>query len=85
MAPNILRQPALVRSMSSHRASAQPWDRRVRQVSRNADIRVLVGGHLFGADPSLVQQLGADGHATDADSAVVMARRLRGVTELRLG
>ena len=59
--------------------------RRVRQVSRNADIRVLVGGHLFGADPSLVQQLGADGHATDADSAVVMARRLRGVTELRLG
>jgi methanogenic corrinoid protein MtbC1 len=59
--------------------------RRVRQMSRNADIRVLVGGHLFGADPSLVQQLGADGHATDADAAVALARRLRGVTELSLG
>jgi MerR family transcriptional regulator, light-induced transcriptional regulator len=59
--------------------------RRVRQVSRNADIRVLVGGHLFGTDSSLVQQLGADGFATDADSAVVVARRLRGVSELSLG
>jgi methanogenic corrinoid protein MtbC1 len=59
--------------------------RRVRQVSRNADIRVLVGGHLFGTDSSLVEQLGADGFATDADSAVVVARRLRGVSELSLG
>jgi methanogenic corrinoid protein MtbC1 len=54
-------------------------------VSRNADIRVLVGGHLFGTDSSLVEQLGADGFATDADSAVVVARRLRGVSELSLG
>jgi len=59
--------------------------RRARQVSRRSDIRVLVGGHLFGDDPSLVQQLGADGFATDAVSAVAEARRLRGVTELRLG
>jgi methanogenic corrinoid protein MtbC1 len=59
--------------------------RRVRQMSRNPDIRVLVGGHLFDSEPALVQQLGADGCATDATQAVAEARRLRGVTELTLG
>lgn len=72
-------------SCSQYVSSLRKDIRRARQVSRKSDIRVLVGGHLFGDDPSLVQQLGADGFATDAVSAVAEARRLRGVTELRLG
>lgn len=50
----------------------------VRQVSRNRDIRVLVGGQLITADPTWVRRLGADGHAADATSAVREARRLMG-------
>lgn len=50
----------------------------VRQVSRNRDIRILVGGHIISADPALVRRLGADGSAADATSAVREARRLMG-------
>ena len=53
--------------------------RRVRQVSRNPDIKVLVGGQLFTVDHSKVHLLGADGCAADAESAVAEARRLRGI------
>ncbi|MFM8566889.1 MAG: B12-binding domain-containing protein [Gemmatimonadota bacterium] len=59
--------------------------RRVRQVSRNNDIRVLVGGQLLDSEPSLAEDLGVDAVATDAESAVLMARRLRGIAELTLG
>lgn len=50
--------------------------RRARQVSRNPDIRILVGGQLLSADRKKVQLLGADGFAADAESAVAEARRL---------
>lgn len=56
--------------------------RRVRQVSRNADIKVLVGGQLFGLDRPKIDLLGADGCATDAESAVAEARRLRGTSRV---
>ncbi len=51
---------------------------RVRQVSRNRDIRVLLGGLAITEDPSLAGRLGADGSAPDAPSTVREARRLRG-------
>lgn len=50
--------------------------RRVRQVSRNRDVRILVGGALLLGDPGLFKRLGADGMATDASSTLVEARRL---------
>lgn len=50
--------------------------RRTRQVSRNPDIKVMVGGALITADPSLAERIGADGYAIDASSAIVAARRI---------
>ncbi len=49
-----------------------------RQVSRNRDIRVLVGGQIINSDPTWVRRLGADGHAVDSASAIREARRLMG-------
>jgi methanogenic corrinoid protein MtbC1 len=45
-------------------------------VSRNKDIKVIVGGSLITDDPSLAERIGADGFATDASSAIVEARRI---------
>jgi methanogenic corrinoid protein MtbC1 len=50
--------------------------RRARQVSRNRDIKIIVGGALITADPSLAERIGADGYATDASSAIAAARRI---------
>jgi methanogenic corrinoid protein MtbC1 len=50
----------------------------LKQVSRNRDIRILVGGYVIANDPSWVRRLGADGFATDAASAVREARRMLG-------
>ena len=50
----------------------------IRQVSRNRDIKILVGGYVITADPSIVRRLGADGYATDATAAVREARRMLG-------
>ena len=44
--------------------------RRVRQVSCNRDIRIMVGGPLFMVRPELVARVGADTAATDAAGAV---------------
>jgi MerR family transcriptional regulator, light-induced transcriptional regulator len=50
--------------------------RRARQVSRNRDIKVIVGGALITADPSLAERIGADGYAIDASTAIAAARRI---------
>lgn len=63
-------------SVSSRISKLQQDIRRARQVSRNRDIQVMVGGQLIIADPSLAQRIGADGHALDARTAIREARRL---------
>lgn len=63
-------------AVTSRIAKLQQDIRRVRQVSRNPDIRVMVGGSLITEDPSLAERIGADGYATDASSAVAAARQL---------
>lgn len=63
-------------SVSSRISRLQQDIRRARQVSRNRDIKVLVGGALITSDPSLTERIGADGFAVDARSAVQEARRL---------
>ena len=50
--------------------------RRARQVSRNRGVKIIVGGALITADPSLAERIGADGYATDASTAVAAARRI---------
>lgn len=63
-------------SVSSRISRLQQDIRRARQVSRNRDIKVLVGGALITSDPSLTERIGADGFAVDARTAVQEARRL---------
>lgn len=48
----------------------------IRSVSRNPEIRVLIGGRAVNVDPSLYVAAGADGTASDAVSAVVLAEQL---------
>ncbi|NBQ86719.1 MAG: cobalamin B12-binding domain-containing protein [Betaproteobacteria bacterium] len=48
----------------------------VRKRSLNRNIRVLVGGPVFAADPSRVRELDADALALDAQDAVRKAREL---------
>lgn len=49
---------------------------RIRQVSRNPDVQILVGGQVFSLDAGLVKRVGADGWARDAREAPVVARSL---------
>lgn len=50
--------------------------RRARQVSRNRGVKIIVGGALISADPSLAERIGADGYALDASTAIAAARRI---------
>lgn len=63
-------------ALTDHIGKLQMDIRRIRQVSRKRDIKVLVGGAVIIADPSLAKRMGADGYANDASSAVREARRL---------
>lgn len=49
---------------------------RVRRVSGNRSLVVLVGGRVFSGHPELVAMVGADGTADDARSAVNLAERM---------
>jgi len=48
----------------------------VRKVACNPAVRVIVGGPLFGAQPELVAQVGADAMARDGRQAPMMAEQL---------
>jgi methanogenic corrinoid protein MtbC1 len=53
----------------------------MRRRSKNPHMPILVGGCLFTADPSLVQEVGADGSAPDASAAPALAARLAGLRQ----
>lgn len=65
-------------SMADHNwlDSLQPVITNLRSVSRNAGVRVIVGGKAFLDDPSRVAFVGADETAEDAHAAVKTAERL---------
>ncbi|MFP4682630.1 MAG: B12-binding domain-containing protein [Ectothiorhodospira sp.] len=50
--------------------------RGVRRASRNADLRIMVGGRVFIDNPHLAGQMGADATARDAREAVQVAEQL---------
>jgi len=50
--------------------------RKIRSVSRNRDVKILVGGQVFNGDSSLARRVGADATATDGVRAVVTAERM---------
>ncbi len=49
---------------------------RLRAMSRNPDLGVMVGGPLFVAQPGLAAEIGADGTAIDGAHAVIAAEAL---------
>lgn len=49
---------------------------KLREVSKNRDVSVLVGGRPFAADPELFRQVGADASAVDAETALAVAEDL---------
>ena len=48
----------------------------IRSVSANPAIRIMVGGRAVGGDESLAREMGADGTALDAESALDLADSL---------
>lgn len=50
--------------------------RLIRRESRNQMIGVMVGGPVFTANPALALEVGADGTAANAPTAVLMAQKL---------
>lgn len=49
---------------------------RLRSISRNRAIGVMVGGPIFTANPGLAQEVGADATAPNAPAAVLVAQKL---------
>ena len=49
---------------------------RMRSVSRNPDLAIMVGGPLFSASPDLAAEIGADSTAVDGPLAVLAAEAL---------
>ena len=49
---------------------------RLRSVSRNPDLAIMVGGPLFSASPDLAAEIGADSTAVDGPLAVLAAEAL---------
>lgn len=52
--------------------------RAIRQASHNPEVKVLVGGHVFAQDTSLVAAVGADATAIDGRHAVLQVVKLIG-------
>lgn len=69
--------PHLVGLSAAYLPDLEPIKRAIRLVKERG-IPVLVGGAAFNRTPSLVEQVGADAHGTDARVALTLARRLVG-------
>jgi MerR family transcriptional regulator, light-induced transcriptional regulator len=63
-------------SCDSHTAALPSAIVALRNVSRNPRIVVIVGGRVFAENPRLASDVGADGTARDARSAVKVAQEL---------
>jgi methanogenic corrinoid protein MtbC1 len=50
--------------------------RALRANQGTRDVRVLVGGHAFNRERGLWRDIGADGYAPDAESALTAAERV---------
>lgn len=48
----------------------------VRRLTGDRPLCIMVGGFLFSSNPSLVAEVGADGTATDAKQAIILAEKL---------
>ncbi len=60
-------------TISSHMEAVRELIREVRGNPGCTRVRILVGGYPFSLDPDLWREVGADGSAADADSAIALA------------
>jgi methylmalonyl-CoA mutase cobalamin-binding domain/chain len=65
-------------TMTYHVQDAAALINALRQTTGVKELRILVGGYPFNVAPGLWQELGADGHARDAEEAVGLANRMLG-------
>jgi methanogenic corrinoid protein MtbC1 len=63
-------------TMTFHVRNVAALIARVRKAHPPGDVTILVGGYPFNVAPDLWQELGADGHARDAEEAVGLANQL---------
>lgn len=63
-------------SCDAHTATLPSLIAALRNVSRNPQLCIMVGGRVFNAAPHLARQLGADGTAVDAKVALQVAAKL---------
>jgi methanogenic corrinoid protein MtbC1 len=69
---------AISATMSYHVSGVADVIRAIRQDTGPGAVRILVGGYPFRVDSDLWRSVGADGFATDASQAVMLANRLLG-------
>jgi methanogenic corrinoid protein MtbC1 len=67
---------ALSATLTPHVAEVRTLIRTVRATPDCRRVRILVGGHPFNIAPGLWRSVGADGHATDAATAIERAFEL---------
>jgi len=57
-------------------SALQSLIRAIRAVSANPATRIMIGGRMVNSNPDIVKEVGADGTATDAFSALETAQRM---------
>jgi methanogenic corrinoid protein MtbC1 len=67
---------AISATMTFHLSEVVDLVDQVRGHAVGSKVRILVGGNPFNTAPGLWQQIGADGHATDAQEAIAIANKL---------
>ncbi len=63
-------------SMSFHRSTLENLIRSIRESEYAKNLKIIVGGYSFIADPELWKAVAADGSAENAQEAVTLANRL---------
>jgi methylmalonyl-CoA mutase cobalamin-binding domain/chain len=63
-------------TMTFHLRDVASLIAQVRKAHTGRDVTILVGGYPFNVAPDLWRELGADGHARDAEEAVGLANQL---------
>ena len=67
---------AISATISHHVGAVQELIRGVRAHPGSSQVRILVGGYPFNQDPQLFEKVGADGCASNAQRAIVLAGQL---------
>lgn len=73
------RQPELLglsATMTFHLEGVAGMVRALRASPETRGVRIMVGGYAFNREPDLWRDIGADGHARDAEGALIAAERV---------